>query len=92
MRKHSTICGAGAHQAQARALGAEGREQKAGNLDAVAHHIGEDAAALLLALPEPGLVRAAVLLRGAGQVRLPLPGPPRRQIISLPRCAAVEKT
>src|SRR5690606_7461237 len=37
-------------------------QQVAAGLHAVAHHVVEDAAALLVALPEPRTVRAAVLL------------------------------
>src|SRR3989442_2930884 len=35
----------------------------------VTHHVVEDPAALELALPEPGHVGSAVLLRGPGEVR-----------------------
>ena len=43
-------------------------QHEAADLDGVAHHVAHDAAALLVALPEPGLVRAGVLFGGARQV------------------------
>ena len=42
------------------------REQKSRHLDRVAHHVVQNTAALELAFPEPGHVRPAVLLGGAG--------------------------
>ncbi len=46
-------------------------EQVADDFHRMAHHVVEHAAALQLALPEPGHVRPAVLLGGAGQIRAP---------------------
>ena len=40
----------------------------AGDLHRVAHHVGEHAATLLVALPEPGHVRAGMLLRRAREI------------------------
>ena len=44
-------------------------QEKAAELDAVAHHVVQDAAALQRAVPEPRHVRAAVLFGRARQVR-----------------------
>src|SRR6185437_3098771 len=49
--------------------GAPGLLQKAADLDAMTGHVGKDAAALPLRLPEPRHVRPAMLLGGARQIR-----------------------
>ena len=57
-------------------------QQVAADLEAVAHHVVEHAAALQVALPEPGHVRAAVLLGRAREVGAPGAAAPRAQTIS----------
>lgn len=56
-----------------------GREQVSTRLDRVAHHVAQHAAALLLAIPEPRLVRAGVLFctsRDVGRACLGSAAPP----------------
>src|ERR1700682_5430548 len=60
--------GAGADQRQVATWRPWPGQKKPGDFHAVTGHVGEHAATLLAALPEPGHVRAAMLLGRAGEI------------------------